>query len=504
MKKLFALLMIASAVGANAAGFMVCGHLYYYQDQAQLINQELTGDGYLRSGTIAYDAENHKLTLNNVDILCDKTIIETYQLEDLEIEVIGDCSLKTKIEGNETMDNQLSCINATAASSKPMAISFTGNGTLKLTSTNIAVFAFNRYSLSLNFNGPDITIKAARGIHSTSLYRIAYKMNAGSLNIRSTATAIDHEFNMDSGVYGTMTFAAGIKILEPYEGYWYCNLNKNHNCSVMGFGGIAKNVKIGSKYDLKVGGVQVTTQNCGDILGDGTVTYDQRNNNTLTLNNATIADSRQVIVSDIPNLRIHLAGTNRLITQRNVYGLDFTECDGLVIEGTGSLVMESAADSVGIGLFTHKTDGPAHAIIRDCSITMPGGEIQNEDNDCALTIMNASIYLRDGYISTPPSLTLENCFIANPVGGYVDEYGTICAHGSKSMFWGLINIMPGSAPKGDVNGDGSVDVSDVNILVNIMLGKDSAADYPNANVDGQDGIDVGDVNAIVNIMLGKQ
>ena len=64
--------------------------------------------------------------------------------------------------------------------------------------------------------------------------------------------------------------------------------------------------------------------------------------------------------------------------------------------------------------------------------------------------------------------------------------------------------MPGSAPKGDVDGDGSVDVSDVNILVNIMLGKDSAADYPNANVDGQDGIDVGDVNAIVNIMLGKQ
>ena len=57
---------------------------------------------------------------------------------------------------------------------------------------------------------------------------------------------------------------------------------------------------------------------------------------------------------------------------------------------------------------------------------------------------------------------------------------------------------------GDVNGDKSVDVSDVNIVINIMLGKASASGYPNANVDGQDGIDVGDVNMVINIMLGKQ
>ena len=61
-----------------------------------------------------------------------------------------------------------------------------------------------------------------------------------------------------------------------------------------------------------------------------------------------------------------------------------------------------------------------------------------------------------------------------------------------------------SGMRGDINGDGSVDVADVNILVNIMLGKDSPDNYTgNANVDGLDGIDVGDVNVIVNIMLGK-
>ncbi|MBR1476236.1 MAG: leucine-rich repeat protein [Muribaculaceae bacterium] len=61
-----------------------------------------------------------------------------------------------------------------------------------------------------------------------------------------------------------------------------------------------------------------------------------------------------------------------------------------------------------------------------------------------------------------------------------------------------------SAMPGDVDGNGAVDVADVNILVNIMLGKENASNYPNANVDGQGGIDVSDVNMVVNIMLGKQ
>lgn len=57
---------------------------------------------------------------------------------------------------------------------------------------------------------------------------------------------------------------------------------------------------------------------------------------------------------------------------------------------------------------------------------------------------------------------------------------------------------------GDVDGSGVVDVTDVNIVVNIILGKDNADNYDGrANVNGTDGIDVSDVNAIVNIILGK-
>lgn len=57
---------------------------------------------------------------------------------------------------------------------------------------------------------------------------------------------------------------------------------------------------------------------------------------------------------------------------------------------------------------------------------------------------------------------------------------------------------------GDINGDGKVDISDVNIVINIMLGKNSSDEYPgNANVDGQGAIDISDVNIIINLMLGE-
>lgn len=54
---------------------------------------------------------------------------------------------------------------------------------------------------------------------------------------------------------------------------------------------------------------------------------------------------------------------------------------------------------------------------------------------------------------------------------------------------------------GDVTGDGQVDISDVNAVINMMLGK--TAQTPAADVNGDGTVDISDVNAIINIMLGK-
>ncbi len=60
------------------------------------------------------------------------------------------------------------------------------------------------------------------------------------------------------------------------------------------------------------------------------------------------------------------------------------------------------------------------------------------------------------------------------------------------------------AERGLVSLDGTVDVTDINIVVNIILGKDNAANYDGrADVNNSGVVDVSDVNILVNIILGK-
>jgi hypothetical protein len=56
----------------------------------------------------------------------------------------------------------------------------------------------------------------------------------------------------------------------------------------------------------------------------------------------------------------------------------------------------------------------------------------------------------------------------------------------------------------DINCDGSVDVADVNIIINIMLGKTASDELQaRSDVTGDGSVDVADVNIIINTILGK-
>ncbi|MBR5727401.1 MAG: leucine-rich repeat protein [Muribaculaceae bacterium] len=67
----------------------------------------------------------------------------------------------------------------------------------------------------------------------------------------------------------------------------------------------------------------------------------------------------------------------------------------------------------------------------------------------------------------------------------------------------LVHYAQGEAPQvpGDANGDGQVDISDVNAVINMMLGKTDMVENCDMNGDGK--IDISDVNAVINKMLGK-
>ena len=55
--------------------------------------------------------------------------------------------------------------------------------------------------------------------------------------------------------------------------------------------------------------------------------------------------------------------------------------------------------------------------------------------------------------------------------------------------------------RGDLNGDGVVDIADVNALINMMLGK--VLVNPAADLTNDSRVDIADVNYVINIMLGN-
>ena len=65
-------------------------------------------------------------------------------------------------------------------------------------------------------------------------------------------------------------------------------------------------------------------------------------------------------------------------------------------------------------------------------------------------------------------------------------------------FTGLLN-----AKKGDVNGDGTVDVADIASIISFMAGNPDIA-KENADVNGDGTVDVADIANVISIMAGNE
>ena len=68
----------------------------------------------------------------------------------------------------------------------------------------------------------------------------------------------------------------------------------------------------------------------------------------------------------------------------------------------------------------------------------------------------------------------------------------------------VVNAAQAPAIRGDVNGDGVVDVDDLNIVINIMIRKATMERWPAADLDGNGVVDVDDLNHVINIMIRKE
>ena len=80
------------------------------------------------------------------------------------------------------------------------------------------------------------------------------------------------------------------------------------------------------------------------------------------------------------------------------------------------------------------------------------------------------------------------------------EQESLCGTGTYTI------VFPSgsSYPAGDVNGDGEVNIADINAIINIILGGSASADVQQrADVDKNSEINIGDVNSIINIILNN-
>lgn len=104
----------------------------------------------------------------------------------------------------------------------------------------------------------------------------------------------------------------------------------------------------------------------------------------------------------------------------------------------------------------------------------------------------------------------DTCYTVQALADGTFEYvvKAIYLDGTESA-WSNIKyvILTGEGEQeliGDINKDGEVDITDVNILINYVLGKDQyAGEFSDIDINHDHELDVADVNILINIILGK-
>lgn len=134
---------------------------------------------------------------------------------------------------------------------------------------------------------------------------------------------------------------------------------------------------------------------------------------------------------------------------------------------------------------------------------------ENIDEDITLTVTGDKFDISLDRTNWTKQLTIdsdgETFYVRlNNVSTVGTFYGTLSA--SSATYSGdmqeLVAVVsrPAVTTKGDVNGDGEVDVADISSVVNVMMGGERIWDGRD-DVDGNGVVDVSDINVILNIIL---
>ena len=252
-------------------------------------------------------------------------------------------------------------------------------------------------------------------------------------------------------------------------------------------------------YPMKIGGVQVTSDNYQNITaaggfsavksGAGTVTFNPTTK-TLTLSNAVIEAPTYAAIEfeSSPSYLVLADGTtNRVTTSANVYPTIGANNVELTIEGGGT----GNFTCTGSGINASGIINRAQTLIRNCTASFVG--TTNGISANSLTIDNATVMaLGEGNASIRcGQLNLQGVEIQQPSGAYFRAASIgICEEGTSTLVKTEV-VISGPVPETvapervlnvtryDVDGSGTVTLSDLTLLANALVGK---VNYPVTNL----------------------
>ena len=259
-------------------------------------------------------------------------------------------------------------------------------------------------------------------------------------------------------------------------------------------------------YNLWINGVRVNNRNCSDLSFidgvDGTVTY-APGTNTLKLSNATItSNSTDNIRNEISGLKITVTGTSTLETTAGSY-TPLRVKKSLSISGSGTL------NCYGDGYYgCSVTAGESLTISGGAQVQLRGKYygINGGSTSCRL-IMNGADTKLTAYGQSNASIrymqpTLsDGLTITTPVGAYFNSDGTVVGANGSPIYSQSVVISKSTVTRGDVNGDGNVNISDATALIDLLLGG-GTINNPAADCNNDGNVTIIDLTALIDYLLG--
>ena len=339
---------------------------------------------------------------------------------------------------------------------------------------------------SITASDADVTIKNA----NLNLAGPLVSYSHGKLTVESSTIAISTT-SANGGLSGwddlTLT---GCYIETPEKGVYDTTDKRIENLDDVAAMSIL--IKPGTPpvyYDLYVAGTHVHSNNALDILGNGAASYNI-STNTLTISGDITASGSGFgsagIVSNIANLTVLVSAPATIIAEE--IGLYFAK--PATITGASLLTVNSTND---VAIAAYMTD----IAISAANLTL-NGQVRGNQGDLTINSSNVTVSTTSssGAIFEWDAIHLTDCYIETPEKGAYDtsdkrvedKDGDV----AKSVKIGII------IAKGDVNHDGKIDKTDVDLTVQHILGKKPANFFEGtADMNGDKKINAADLVLIV-------